>query len=170
MTMNEALDYLRTPDARLALSCPYVAGFEPKFWTALRSVALNAINERDAMHGESEIVIKAQNLMSDWQWEMGELITAWLVRYARGRPIEDFAILSGANTTQVRECWAVCREFHDVRGEYPHLRWSHFKAAVGWDDARECLSWANETKSTVAEMRAWRRAQRGEDLSIDEEP
>jgi hypothetical protein len=38
---------------------------------------------------------------------------------------------------------------------------------LNWDDSRDCLSWADETRSTVAEMRAWRRAQRGEDLSID---
>ena len=39
--------------------------------------------------------------------------------------------------------------------------------ALTWDDALECLKWAEEMQATVAEMRAWRRAQRGEDLTAE---
>lgn len=37
----------------------------------------------------------------------------------------------------------------------------HFEAAEGWPDADECLQWAKDAAATVAEMRAWRRAQNG---------
>ena len=37
---------------------------------------------------------------------------------------------------------------------------------LNWDDAAACLGWADEMEATVAEMRAWRRAQHGEDLSL----
>lgn len=35
---------------------------------------------------------------------------------------------------------------------------------LNWDDAEDCLAWARDEAATVAEMRAWRKAQRGEDL------
>ncbi|MEZ6065027.1 MAG: hypothetical protein R3B90_04825 [Planctomycetaceae bacterium] len=52
-----------------------------------------------------------------------------------------------------------------MQGEYVHLKWSHYYAAVNWDDSAECLQWANDLGATVAEMKAWRRSQRGEDLT-----
>ena len=45
------------------------------------------------------------------------------------------------------------------------MKWSHFYAAINWDDAAECLQWADDVQAGVAEMKAWRRAQRGEDLN-----
>ena len=54
-----------------------------------------------------------------------------------------------------------------MHATYPSLKWSHFYAALNWDDAPECLQWADENQSTVAEMKAWRRALRGEDLTVD---
>src|SRR5690606_2568366 len=37
--------------------------------------------------------------------------------------------------------------------------------AINWDDAPEVLQWAQENDATVAEMKAWRRAMHGEDLT-----
>ena len=55
--------------------------------------------------------------------------------------------------------------FGDVPDRSPALKWSHFYTALNWDDAAECLAWADENEATVAEMRAFRRALHGEDLS-----
>ena len=45
---------------------------------------------------------------------------------------------------------------------------AHFQNAKAWDDGIAMLRWATETESTVAEMRAYHWASRGEDLCADE--
>lgn len=120
---------------------------------------------------EEQLVARAQEAVSQCRWVVGECAATWTERYARGRTDGDFAILIGISGDQVYQRRRVWETFHGIREEYSSLKWSHFYAALTWDDARDCLSWAEETHSTVAEMRAWRRAQRGEDLSVaaDEE-
>jgi hypothetical protein len=120
-------------------------------------------------HEESEeqLVSRAQEAVSLCRWVVGECASKWTQRYARGRTDGDFAVLIGLSGDQVYQRRRVWESFAPLRDEFSTLKWSHFYAALNWDDARDCLSWAEETRSTVAEMRAWRRAQRGEDLSVD---
>jgi len=116
---------------------------------------------------EEQLVSRAQEAVSQCRWVVGECASQWTQRYARGRTDGDFAVLIGLSGDQVYQRRRVWESFAPVREEFTTLKWSHFYAALNWDDARDCLSWAEETHSTVAEMRAWRRAQRGEDLSVD---
>lgn len=116
---------------------------------------------------EDQLVARAQEAVSQCRWVVGECAAAWTERYARGRTDGDFAVLIGISGDQVYQRRRVWETFHGIREAYPSLKWSHFYAALTWEDARDCLSWAEETHSTVAEMRAWRRAQRGEDLSVE---
>lgn len=116
---------------------------------------------------EEQLVARAQDAVSQCRWVVGECAATWTERYARGRTDGDFAVLIGISGDQVYQRRRVWETFREIRDEYPSLKWSHFYAALTWDDSRDCLSWAEETHSTVAEMRAWRRAQRGEDLSVD---
>jgi len=46
----------------------------------------------------------------------------------------------------------------------------HCLAALAWDNADECLNWAAEMDANVAEMKAWRRSQNGEDLTVEADP
>lgn len=123
---------------------------------------------------------RIMHLAYEWRWEVGRLAAVWIERYARGRTEADLAALTGMSSDQVLQCVMVHRLFTEVRDRYPGLRWNHFYAASPWPmydkvDGKydECgalamLEWANETISTVAEMRACRRAIRGEDLTVDE--
>ena len=72
--------------------------------------------------------------------------------------------LSGDQVYQRRRVWETLAP---VRSSFPSLKWSHYYTALNWEDAGGCLRWAEDMKATVAEMKAWRRAQRGEDLSAD---
>lgn len=45
----------------------------------------------------------------------------------------------------------------------------HLVAAENWNDRFECLKWAVENIATVAEMKAWHRAQNGLDLFPEDE-
>jgi len=114
---------------------------------------------------ESALIARAQSALSHCNWEVGECAAQWTKRFARGRTDADFAALVGLSPDQVYQRRRVWETFGDVVESYPQLKWSHFYAALNWDDAAECLQWAQDVQAGVAEMRAWRRAQHGEDLS-----
>jgi hypothetical protein len=116
---------------------------------------------------EEELIARAQLAVSQCNWSVGECAAKWTQKYARGRTDADFAALLGLSADQVFQRRRVWETFADVHASYPSLKWSHFYAALNWDDAPECLQWADENQSTVAEMKAWRRALRGEDLTVE---
>jgi hypothetical protein len=121
----------------------------------------------DVKETEEELIFKAQSAVSQSNWVVGECADKWTQRYARGRGDGDFAALLGLTADQVFQRRRVWQTFADVYQNYPGLKWSHFYAALTWDDAPECLQWADENQSTVSEMKAWRRALRGEDLRTE---
>lgn len=114
---------------------------------------------------EDQLITRAQQALSTCNWVIGECASEWTQRYAKGRTDADFGNLIGLSGDQVYQRRRVWQTYSDVRENYPRLKWSHFYVALTWDDAAECLQWANDMESTVAEMKAWRRAQHGEDLS-----
>jgi hypothetical protein len=116
---------------------------------------------------EADLISRAQTATSQCNWVVGECAHKWTQKYARGRTDGDFAALVGLSSDQVFQRRRVWNTFADVAANYPSLKWSHFYAAVNWDDAPECLQWADENQSTVGEMKAWRRALRGEDLTVE---
>jgi len=122
---------------------------------------------------EAELVDRAQAALSNCSWTVGDCAAKWTKRYAKGRTDADFGTLIGLSGDQVYQRRRVFETFADVKDEYKNLKWSHFYTALTWDDASECLRWAEDMQATIAEMRAWRRAQHGEDLteaSGDEAP
>lgn len=119
---------------------------------------------------EEQLIATAQEALSQCRWVVGECAAKWTARYARGRTDADFGALVGISGDQAYQRRRVWETFGSVREKYAALKWSHFYAALTWDDAADCLQWALDMEATVAEMRAWRRAQRGEDLSIDAPP
>jgi hypothetical protein len=125
------------------------------------------VTDRDS---EEELIAKAQTAVSGCNWLVGACAAQWTRKYARGRTDADFANLVGLSPDQVYQRRRVWETFGDVYRDYVKLKWSHFYMALNWDDAPECLQWADENEATVAEMRAWRRAQRGEDTVHDAPP
>jgi hypothetical protein len=113
---------------------------------------------------EASLIARAQVAVSRCNWEVGECAALWTKRFARGRTDADFAALVSLSADQVYQRRRVWETFADVFQNYPTLKWSHFYAAINWDNAAECLQWAEDVQAGVAEMKAWRRAQRGEDL------
>ena len=106
--------------------------------------------------------------MSDSSWVIGECAAQWTEKYAKGRTDADFGAMVGLSGDQIYQRRRVWETFGDVKDQYAHLKWSHYYIALTWDDAPECLQWAEENQATVAELKAWRRAVNGEDLSISE--
>ncbi|MFM9960612.1 MAG: hypothetical protein ACKV2Q_05245 [Planctomycetaceae bacterium] len=121
---------------------------------------------------EKELIQRAQTAVSQCNWTVGECAVHWTKKFARGRTDADFGELVGMSGDQVYQRRRVCETFSDVKDNYSALKWSHFYIALNWDNAAECLSWASENSATIAEMKAWRRLQRGEDVTAmaDDEP
>lgn len=119
----------------------------------------------DRHETEEQLIQRAQQALSRCNWEIGDCAARWTKRYARGRSDADFGALIGLSGDQVYQRRRVWETFSDVYEQYSALKWSHFYAGLNWDDAAECLQWAQEMQGTVAEMKAWRRAQHGEDLT-----
>lgn len=124
----------------------------------------------EVVETEEQLINRAQEAVSQCRWIIGECASKWTKRFARGRTDADFAALLGLTGDQVFQRRRVWEKFSGSREQFPSLRWSHYYSALSWDDGPECLGWAEETHSTVAEMRAWRRARRGEDLTTDALP
>lgn len=114
---------------------------------------------------EQQLIERAQQALSHCNWTIGECAAQWTEKYAKGRTDADFGLRIGLDGDQVRQRRRVWETFSDVSDSYPNLKWSHFYVAMTWDDAAECLQWADEIEATVAEMKAWRRARHGEDLT-----
>ncbi|MDB5390432.1 MAG: hypothetical protein JWM11_6078 [Planctomycetaceae bacterium] len=118
---------------------------------------------------EEQIIRTAQQAISHCRWVVGDCASKWTQRHSRGRTDLDFGNLVGLSGDQIYQRRRVWETFSDVRSQFPNLKWSHFYSALNWDDAADCLQWAEETQATVAEMKAWRRALRGEDLTAEPE-
>lgn len=118
--------------------------------------------------GERSLLEASLRSLSDTNWTVGQMAAQWIKKFARSRTDADFGSLVGLSPDQVFQRRRVWETFADVRQNYPRLFWSHFYAAMDWNDADECLQWAQDVQAGVAEMRAWRRAQHGEDLSYPE--
>lgn len=121
---------------------------------------------QQTMNSEHSLIDRARDAVSQSNWVVGECAALWTKKYARGRTDADFGQLLGLSGDQVysrRRVWETFGDSVLVRN-FEWLKWSHFWVAINWEDAEKCLTWAGENEATVAEMRAWRRAQNGEDL------
>lgn len=116
---------------------------------------------------EETLISAARNAVSQCNWVVGECASMWTQKYARGRTDTDFGQLVGLSGDQIYQRRRVWEKFGNASKNYENLKWSFFYVALNWEDAIDCLNWADENESTVAEMRAWRRAQNGEDLQAD---
>lgn len=113
---------------------------------------------------EEQLIQAARDAVSQCNWVVGECASKWVQRYARGRTDADFGQMVGLSGDQIYQRRRVWERFGELSSQYQGLKWSFFYVALNWDDAADCFAWAQEADATVAEMRAWRRAQQGEDL------
>ncbi len=130
----------------------------------------NQVPSADSSESESELISRAQTAVSQCNWVVGECAAQWTRRYAKGRTDADFGLLVGLSGDQIYQRRRVWETFGDVRGDYPSLKWSHFYVSLNWDDAPECLQWAEENQATIAELKTWRRALHGGEAADDSPP
>ena len=100
-------------------------------------------------------------LVSTTNWEKGRIIHEWRAALiAVNAPITEYsdetwsqmvgASVSGQHAGRLRR---VYERFGDVHDQYSGLFWSHFQAAVDWDDAEMWLEGAVQNRWSVAVVR-----------------
>ena len=114
-----------------------------------------------------------KRLVSTTNWEKGQIIFRWRsALIAAGAGVSEYAdeVWSrqvGQITPQhVGRLRRVFERFGEVREDYPGLYWSHFQAALDWDDAEMWLEGAVQSSWSIADM----RAKRAETLGTSNDP
>jgi hypothetical protein len=99
-------------------------------------------------------------LVSTTNWEKGRIIVAWReALVAQAVPITEYSdeawsrLVGGVTGQHVGRLRRVFQRFGPGRETYPGLYWSHFQAALDWNDAEMWLEGAAQSGWSVAQMR-----------------
>ena len=124
---------------------------------------------------EKSLIRRVIESTSQNNWLVGECAAIWTDRFSSGRTDADFAKLVDLTVDQIQARRRVYDRFGGDDSvtsrnapKFKSLSWSHFHAsvAVSMDEATEQLQWAAENEASVSQMRAWRRMQNGDDLTL----
>jgi hypothetical protein len=118
-------------------------------------------------------------LVSTTNWEKGRIICQWRAALIeRGAPSAEYSDeawsqhVRGVTGQHVGRLRRVYQRFGDVYGQYETLFWSHFQAAIDWNDAEMWLEGAIQNGWSISQMRRarWETLDegRGEPPSDDE--
>jgi len=107
-------------------------------------------------------------LVSTTNWEKGRIIHKWRqTLVAAAAPASEYAdeawstrvgSVTGQHVGRLRR---VYERFDGLRGDFPSLYWSHFQAALDWEDAEMWLEGAYQSRWSVADMRRERETTLG---------
>jgi len=103
------------------------------------------------------------DLVSRTNWEKGRIICRWRERVSQAHPevqaLSDRAwshLAGGISPEHVGRLRRTYARFGEIHENYPGLRWSHFMAALAWDDAEMWLEGAVQNSWTIDTMRRTR--------------
>lgn len=111
----------------------------------------------------AEYVGRWNRLVSTTNWEKGRIISQWRERLEReGLPAASYTdeawslAVGNISPQHVGRLRRVYQRFGAVAESYPKLFWSHFQAAIDWDDAEMWLEGAVQSGWSVSQMRTQR--------------
>lgn len=131
-------------------------------------------HESDLRIESSEpFVGKWNRLVSTTNWEKGAVIMEWrrslIEEEAPASAYSDEAwsrLVGGVTSQHVGRLRRVHERFADVCNSYEGLYWSHFQAALDWEDAEMWLEGAVQNKWSISQMRNQRWEAMGADPRI----
>jgi hypothetical protein len=119
-----------------------------------------------------------RHLVSTTNWEKGRIIFDWREALKNSdAPAAEYADeawsrrVGNVTPQHVGRLRRVYERFDSVRDEYAGLFWSHFQAALDWDDAEMWLEGAVQSQWSIADMRRQRAEANGaveDEQSADE--
>jgi hypothetical protein len=102
-------------------------------------------------------------LVSTTNWEKGRIISQWRSSLQeQDSTVSEYSdevwaqLVQGVSSQHAGRLRRVHDRFGTVQDQYEGLFWSHFQAALDWDDAEMWLEGAVQSKWTVAQMRTKR--------------
>ncbi len=117
----------------------------------------------EALESSTPFVGQWNGLVSTTNWEKGRIIAEWREELEKSDAAvteysdEAWARLVGGVTSQhVGRLRRAHERFGSVREQYDGLYWSHFQAALDWEDAEMWLEGAITNGWSVSQMRAGR--------------
>lgn len=122
------------------------------------------VEPNQLVEATSEIFVGEWNrLVSTTNWEKGRIIFEWRQALVESSaPVQAYSDetwarrVGGVSSQHVGRLRRVHERFAATRTTYPTLYWSHFQAALDWNDAELWLEGARLEGWSVAEMRARR--------------
>lgn len=109
-----------------------------------------------------------RHLVSTTNWEKGRIIFDWREALKNSdAPAAEYADeawsrrVGNVTPQHVGRLRRVYERFDSVRDEYAGLFWSHFQAALDWDDAEMWLEGAVQSQWSIADMRRQRAEANG---------
>jgi hypothetical protein len=117
-----------------------------------------------------------RRLVSTTNWEKGRIISGWrAAAVARDAPISEFSdeawarLVGGISPQHVGRLRRVYDRYAGVQSTYVGLYWSHFHAALEWDDGEMWLEGAVQNRWSVSHMRRQRWETLGGHEPVDAE-
>ncbi|MBW3596051.1 MAG: hypothetical protein KY475_02110 [Planctomycetes bacterium] len=108
----------------------------------------------------SPFVGRWNKLVTMTNWEKGRIIHDWREALAAsGAPVTEYSDeawarrVAGVTGQHVGRLRRVYQKFGEVYPRYEGLYWSHFQAALDWDDSEQWLKQAQSRSWSVAQMR-----------------
>jgi hypothetical protein len=102
-------------------------------------------------------------LVSTTNWEKGRIICQWReALLTAGSPVTEYSdeawgqLVGGVTSQHVGRLRRVFQRFGEEFDQYPGLYWSHFQAALDWDDAPMWLEGAIQNDWSISQMRGKR--------------
>lgn len=116
-----------------------------------------------AIESSSPFIGRWNKLVSTTNWEKGRVIADWRdALKSSGAQVTDYSdeawsrLVGNVTSQHVGRLRRAHERFGDTREQYDGLFWSHFQAALDWDDAEMWLEGAITNGWSVSQMRAGR--------------
>lgn len=123
----------------------------------------NETPDSDVDQAAQRFVGQWQRLISTTNWEKGRIICQWReALMTAGAAVTEYSdeawsqLVASVTSQHVGRLRRVFQRFGDVYDQYEGLYWSHFQAALDWDDAEMWLEGAIQNEWSVSQMRGKR--------------
>lgn len=114
-------------------------------------------------HSSETFIGQWNQLVSTTNWEKGQIILEWrealIAKEAPASQYSDEAwsqLVGGVTSQHVGRLRRVFQKFGESRNDYQGLYWSHFHAAIDWNDPELWLEGAIQNNWSVSQMRKQR--------------
>ncbi|MEQ8211905.1 MAG: hypothetical protein RH917_19060 [Lacipirellulaceae bacterium] len=126
-------------------------------------ITTSEIISPESTESSQPFIGKWNELVSTTNWEKGQIISEWRdALVAAGAAASEYSdeawaqLVGGVTSQHVGRLRRVYQQFGETADQYPGLYWSHFQAALDWDDAEMWLEGAIQNDWSISQMRGKR--------------